>query len=297
MMKILLSRLVVALLSGFSISSTLAFDLENYSTTFRVTLTAYLNAVGDLRLAESRYKSVLAVGVANSCELDYHMTGQSYETKEIIFSLKASEHYSALFETFQISEGQCETLFNCAQTNQVCRANRRACLASAVSVNEIRVYERGNKSLSEIISDYEATNLGQHAATADFAAMRTELDYVEANGEASSYANTALPNQADVLAELETTLQNGGHDQSLIDLALSEGIALYESTASESAREDACGFFKEQRDEHLMSFNEVTLAFPVMAAARAGWRAAAEVYLSNESCSFLPNNNEPWVFD
>ena len=297
MMKILLSRLAVALFAGFSASNTLGFDLEDYSTTFRATLSAYLNAVEDLRLAESRYKSVLAVGVANACELDYHMTGQSYETKEIIFSLKAGEHYSGLFETFQISEGQCETLFNCTQTDQVCRANRRACLASSVSANEIRVYERGNKALSEIISDYEATNLGQHAATADFAAMRAELDYVEANGEASSYANTALPTQADVLAELETELQNAGHDQSLIDLALSEGIALYESADSESAREDVCGFFNQQRDEHLKEFNEVTLAFPPMAAARAGWRAATEVYLSNESCSFLPNNNEPWVFD
>lgn len=272
-----------------------AFDLLDYANIYDSSLNAYVSAVEQLQLAAPIYDAVVDVGVANSCIVASTPTGQIYSTGEIDYSLKASDNYAATFEIFQISEGQCEALFDCEQQDLICRANRRACLASAVSANEVMTSEMDGKSLSDLITDYETTNLGQASTRSDFNAMRAELDYVTNNGEAQSYASVVIPTAADVLGDLETALLMN-HAQGLVDTALGVGLSVEESDAAESARAAVCEDYSDKRRAFVSALNEVVLAYAPMIGARAGYRAGVEVFLSNESCSFLPST-EPWIFD
>jgi hypothetical protein len=311
----MIKALTTALGTVFATSSAIAFDLADYAMVQRATLDSYRIAVDDFRTANAEFRGIMEVAVNNTCEVGYSSSATNVDTNEFDFDTAAGGHYSAVFEAFQVSAEQCDILYLCSDTDTACRASRRACIASAI--NAERANDLEGAAINTLITDYEQTNLGQFASAADspgaevdFAGIKSDLEYVDTNGERPGYASVETP--AEVISGLETILLAAGYDANLVAQALSTGLPANWSEDSESERlrldgtdteysatdstfDSVCEAYNTYRYQYTRALNEVALAYAPMAAARAGYRAATEVYLGSSNCAVLPHDGE-WDF-
>lgn len=297
-----------------------AFDISDYAAVYRIYLADYLQKMDDFRVPNAHLRAFMDVGIKNSCDVGYSSTAIDVSTNEMDFNLGAGGHYSAIYETFQVSAQQCEILHTCSDSDTTCRASYRACMASAISAE--RVNDLGDETLTDLVANYKQSNVGQFAQDfdsasysgdgieLDFSSLETDMAYVDAYGERPGY--TALDSAATIIATVKSGLIAAGHDSNLVDDAFENGLPqdLDADTPEEDLRynglgsgdfQDICYVYRTYLDEFVSTLNDLALAYGPMAATRAAYRAATEVYLANSSCAILPNDGAwdytDWIND
>ena len=292
-----------------------AFDLADYAAVYRTYLADYLQKMDDFRAPNARLRAFMDIGTKNGCEIGYSSAAINVSTNEMDFTLGAGGHFSAIYETFQVSAQQCGILHACSDSDTTCRASYRACMASAISAE--RVNDLGNETLTDLVANYKQSNIGQFAqnfntsgydATAvdlDFSSLESDMAYVDANGERPGYA--ALDSAATIIATVKSGLIAAGHDAALVELAFGNGLPpqnFEANTPEEDLRYNGlgsgdynsiCSVYRRYRENFYAELNELALAYRYMTATRAAYRAAVEVYYANSSCGVLPNDG-PWDY-
>ena len=288
-----------------------AFDLSDYAATYRIYLADYLQQMDDFRVPNAELRAFMDIGIQNSCDIGYSSVAIDVSTNEMDFTLGAGGHFSAIYETFQVSAQQCGILHACSDSDTTCRASYRACMASAI--NAERVNDLGSTTLTDLVANYKQSNIGQFAqnfntsgydSTAvdlDFSSLESDMAYVDANGERPGYA--ALDSAATIIATVKSGLIAAGHDAALVELAFGNGLPpqnFEANTPEEDLRHNGlppygdynsiCTVYRRYRENFYAELNELALAYRYMTATRAAYRAAVEVYYANSSCGVLPNN-------
>ena len=286
-----------------------AFDLADYAGPYRIYLADYLQKMDDFRIPNAQLRAFMDIGIKNGCEIGYSSAAINVNTNEMDFTLGAGGHYSAIYETFQVSAQQCGILHACSDSDTTCRASYRACMASAISAE--RVNDLGNETLTDLVANYKQSNIGQFAqdfvsqgyyqdyVDLDFSSLESDMAYVDANGERPGYA--ALDSAATIIATVKNGLIAAGHDAALVDDAFENGLPqeFDANTPEEDLRmnglgtgdfSDICKVYRGYRDDFFSTLNELALAYSPMTATRAAYRAGMEVYLANTSCAVMPND-------
>ena len=291
-----------------------AFDLADYAETYRTYLADYLQQMDDFRVPNAELRAFMDIGVQYSCDIGYSSVAIDVSTNEMDFTLGAGGHFSAIYETFQVSAQQCGILHSCSDSDTTCRASYRACMASAI--NAERVNDLGSTTLTDLVANYKQSNIGQFAqdfvsqgfydgyVDLDFSSLEADMAYVDANGERPGYA--ALDSAATIIATVKSGLIAAGHDAALVDDAFENGLPqeLDAVTPEEDLRYNGlgngdynsiCSVYRGYRDSFYQELYELAFAYRYMTATRAAYRAGMEVYLANTSCAVVPNDG-PWNY-
>ena len=295
------------LLSGFLAYQAVgaaAFDIEDYAVTFHAAADAFNRAAAFLRIAEADYEPIVPVAVANECIASSRVyVAQASADAIPSFSLALDASYASRYELGAQEEQDCESAYSCAADDLVCRSQRRACLAVAISRR--RTDDLGEKTRAGIVEEFRATNLGAQLNPGYLDALRDAAVYADENGEAKFWADLRsgsegyppgaaglVPTGQAVIDGLKADL-SGTYTAEDIDKAFDTGF----SQASGAAiRDDICFEYTARRDSYIRALNELALSYPPMVAAKAGYEAAASTYLSNQFCGAnLPPGD--WSFD
>ena len=311
----MMKKIVAAACAACLTLQAAAFDIADYAETYRTYLADYLQQMDDFRVPNAELRAFMDIGVQYSCDIGYSSVAIDVSTNEMDFTLGAGGHFSAIYETFQVSAQQCGILHSCSDSDTTCRASYRACMASAI--NAERVNDLGSTTLTDLVANYKQSNVGQFAqnfntsgydSTAvdlDFSSLESDMAYVDANGERPGYA--ALDSAATIIATVKSGLIAAGHDAALVELAFGNGLSpqnFEANTPEEDLRYNGlgsgdynsiCSVYRRYRENFLAELNELALAYRYMTATRAAYRAAVEVYYANSSCGVLPNDG-PWDY-
>ena len=141
----MMKKIVAAACAACLTLQAAAFDLSDYAATYRIYLADYLQKMDDFRVPNAQLRAFMDIGTKNGCEIGYSSAAINVITNEMDFTLGAGGHYSAIYETFQVSAQQCGILHACSDSDTTCRASYRACMASAISAE--RVNDLGNDDL------------------------------------------------------------------------------------------------------------------------------------------------------
>ena len=159
-------------------------------------------------------------------------------------------------------------------------------------------------TLADLVANYKQSNIGQFAQ--DFVsqgcydsnagrprllpALKSDMAYVDANGERPGYA--ALDSAATIIATVKNGLIAAGHDAALVDDAFGNGLPPQPNLTRIPRRKTSAtnglgtgdlqlhlyGLQTISRRFFAVALYELALAYSPMAATRAAYRAATEVY-------------------
>jgi hypothetical protein len=257
-----------------------AFDLQDYERVHEDTLEAYNRAANELRLAEPVYRALHQVALLNDCASDLAGSGLEAVAGSLPYSPVFPEGLIGEYGLFSVTEGQCRQLFQCDETNLLCRADLRACLASAVASDRNRDTSELTAIVDSVLDYYEVTGLQADAA------------YARDNGQSAFWSDKGDITVDDALTAF--LVEEGWHPFTNTDIIYynlttgSKGNECLNPDASAldrcSQRLQLCSSYRQGRDAYVRASYELSLAYASMVSAKAGLVAVTETYFENVSC-------------
>ena len=263
-----------------------AFDLADYETTYRYTLSAYYAAADELREVEPLYRALRQVAVLNDCASDLTAAGMDAVEGSLPFSPVFPDGLIGEYGLFSVTESQCSQLFQCDETNLSCRADLRACLASAVASDRNRDTSDLTAIVNSVSAYHSVTTLQADAVYADSSgqpAFWSGKDDITVDGALTSFLTSEGLYPFNEGSDIYYNLTTGSKGNECLNA----------TTARCSQRDNLCASYRWARDAHVKETNELSLAYGPMVAAKAALVAAIETYHENLSCGIgLPADPE-----